>query len=89
MRYRTEKLREKAADQAPIYTGEIVGLLAGLMRECQQLGPNTQDAICAHLEPLLEDLGLTEPVYKAAGLASAARAAERAVSGSPAQALSC
>jgi hypothetical protein len=64
--FRIAKLREKAQAQAPISKDELVNALAALVRECRQLGPNSQEVVQSQLVPLIERLGLNEQVYQAA-----------------------
>jgi hypothetical protein len=59
-------LREKMEAQAYISTEEAVRVFSGLLRECRLLGPNAQETVLAHLEPLLDRLGLTDAVNRVA-----------------------
>ncbi len=62
--YRAKKLREKAEKQDPITTAETVQTLCGLLRECRLLGPNSQEVLQIHLEPLIEKLGLADAINR-------------------------
>ncbi len=64
--FHLKRLREKAEKQAFISTEEAIQVFAALQRHCSILGPSTQDALQSVLEPVIEQMGLTAAVNRAA-----------------------